>query len=126
MFKYLKNISIVVISLFVFLFLFMWIISVGIDENIDNDFISNDKSINKLKQKHVELSKAIIKDLTSEFTIPPVKTVPVVATVNYTKPKKSKISLKDKACNDAIFKAMSDKSKDAQANKKRLCVHNIH
>ncbi len=127
MFKYIKNISIIVIALFLFVFAFIRMISIGIDAGIENDFISNDEGIQRLQKKHIESTKQIIKEAQDMFVISVPKAKPVnnTSTFEYTKPRKSTISSKDKACNEAIFKVMSDKSEEAKTAKKKLCAHNL-
>ena len=128
MFRSLKWIFIIVFSLFLFVFLFMWFISQGIDSSLENDYISNDESIQKLQQKHIETIRQINKEVKEKFSIkvPDVVAVNKTATYQYTKPRKSTISNEDKACNSAIFQAMNDKSKESQENKKLLCSHNLN
>jgi len=125
MFKYIKNISIIVIALFLFVFAFMKMISIGIDADRKNNYISNDDGIKKLQQVRIEQAREMVSDLNNEFTIPTPKQASKISTYHYTKPNKSIVSLQDKACNDAIFKAMSDKSEEAQKAKKELCSHNL-
>lgn len=56
--------------------------------------------------------------------IKPVTVKPKVSRPQYTKSKKSNVSIRDKACNDAIFRVMRDKSKKAKEEKIILCSHN--
>ncbi len=96
-----------------------------ITSSIEDSTERMQKDIGKLQEKKVETAREMISELKQEFQIEQPVSQPKIATLSYTKPKESTISLQDKDCNDAILKAMSDKSKEAKASKKEFCAHNI-
>ena len=90
--------------------------------------IDNKKTIKEIELEHALSVQKKIKSISDSFVI----TVPSQniqskkqAVYQYTDRTKVKSSKNDKACNNAILNAMSDKSDKAQALKKSLCSHNL-
>ncbi len=101
------------------------LVSYFVSSTIEESAIQMQKDMQNINSKHINQARGVVNDLKKEFTIPTPREAPKTSTFQYTKPKKSLVSLQDKACNDAILKAMSAKSEEATTAKKELCLHNL-
>ncbi len=96
----------------------LYFIQAGLDSlgNTHND------SLESIKEKHLNLSRDMIKD--TQELLPPIKTPPKPVKVSYIEFTKPKVTTADKLCNDAILAAMGDSTEATQQAKKKACAHN--
>ncbi|WP_057831288.1 hypothetical protein [Colwellia sp. TT2012] len=122
--NFIKWVFIIVFSLFSFVFLFFKFLSIGVNHAIENDLISNDKTIQKIQKQYVDTALKMSKEMTKQFQIPQPKPRPKISKISFSKLNKHSISSADKLCNAAIFIAMNDRSIEAKQAKKSACSHN--
>jgi len=127
MLRYLKWFFLIVFSIFFANLLMLKFTVYSFNSFFEDDIKRMNSEIPKLQKQYENTALKMAREARKMVVTPVSKPEPVnkVATFEYTKPRKSNISLRDKACNDAIFKTMSDKSEEAKAAKKELCAHNL-